>query len=45
MNDIDKKVVAFALGVAVGHWGLRWFYHLGYAVGIVVAFIAGRHFA
>ena len=44
MNDIDKKLVAFALGMAVGHWGLRWVYHGGYLALAVGAFFLGRHF-
>lgn len=44
MDGIEKKLVPFVLGFAVGHWGLRWFMHVGYLAAVVAAFFMGKHF-
>jgi hypothetical protein len=42
---MNNKVVPFLLGLAVGHFGLRWIWHGSYAVAIILAFEIGKHMA
>jgi hypothetical protein len=43
-EDPIKPLIPFILGLAIGHWGLRWFIHFSYVVMIFVAFFVGKHF-
>lgn len=39
---MNNRAVPFLLGLAFGHFGLRWFIHAAYIVSIVAAFYLGR---
>lgn len=43
MGELEKKAIPFILGLCVGHYGVRWFIHVGYLVGIAAAFLIGKH--